>query len=157
MCIRDSSYDVSNKEERRKRLILEILKEKGLKKLFYYSSQFQVSEATISTDLDAIAHWLNQYGLCIIKKPGSGIAVEGDESAYRRAIRAFIDENIDTSLIREAYEVDDTTSGCERLQKSNVGQILNDDILKPVSYTHLDVYKRQVYHRNRFLSWILLP
>lgn len=129
---RGDSYDVSNKDERRKRLILEILKEKGLKKLFYYSSQFQVSEATISTDLDAIAHWLNQYGLCIIKKPGSGIAVEGDESAYRRAIRAFIDENIDTSLIREAYEVDDTTSGCERLQKSNVGQILNDDILKRV-------------------------
>lgn len=36
------SYDAGNREERRKRLILEILKEKGLKKLFYYSSQFQV-------------------------------------------------------------------------------------------------------------------
>ena len=41
------SYDVSNREERRKRLVLEILKDKGLKKLFYYASQFQVSEATM--------------------------------------------------------------------------------------------------------------
>ncbi|MDO4274276.1 MAG: BglG family transcription antiterminator [Eubacteriales bacterium] len=125
-------YDVGNKEERRKRLILEILKEKGLKKLFYYSSRFQVSEATISTDLDAIEEWLNQYGLFIRKKPGSGIEVEGGEADYRRAIRAFIDENIDTSLIREAYETDESTQGYEGLQKSNVAQILNDDILKRV-------------------------
>ena len=37
------TYDAGNRDERRKRLILEILKEKGLKKLFYYSSQFGVS------------------------------------------------------------------------------------------------------------------
>ena len=53
------SYDVSNREERRKRLVLEILKDKGLKKLFYYASQFQVSEATISSDLEAVEGWLN--------------------------------------------------------------------------------------------------
>ena len=47
----EESPDVPDKEERRKRLILEILKEKGLKKLFYYSSKFGVSEATVSTDL----------------------------------------------------------------------------------------------------------
>lgn len=53
--VRDGDfYDASDRENRRKRLILEILKEKGLKKLFYYSSQFQVSEATISADLEAI-------------------------------------------------------------------------------------------------------
>ena len=58
-------YDAGNREERRKRLILEILKEKGLKKLFYYSSQFGVSEATVSTDLEAIEEWLNKYGLFV--------------------------------------------------------------------------------------------
>lgn len=52
--MRGDSYDVSNREDRRKRLILEILKDKGLKKLFYYSSKFKVSEATISADLEAV-------------------------------------------------------------------------------------------------------
>lgn len=70
-------YDVGNREERRKRLILEILKEKGLRKLFYYSSQFSVSEATISTDLEAVEKWLNKYGLHVNRKPGSGIAIDG--------------------------------------------------------------------------------
>lgn len=40
---RGDSFDAGNREERRRRLILEILKDKGLKKLFYYSSKFKVS------------------------------------------------------------------------------------------------------------------
>lgn len=126
-------YDVSNRDERRKRLILEILKEKGLKKLFYYSSQFGVSEATISTDLEASEAWLNKYGLYVNRKPGSGISVEGTEENYRRAIRAFINENMDTRVVREAYEeTNKAEERCESLKKSNIGQILNDDIMKRV-------------------------
>lgn len=126
------TYDVSNRDERRKRLILEILKEKGLKKLFYYSSLFEVSEATISTDLDAVEEWLSRYGLSVVRRPGSGIEVEGNEENYRRAIRAFIDENIDTRLIRDAYESDSTQESCDNFAKSSMGKVLNDDILKRV-------------------------
>lgn len=127
------TYDVSNREERRKRLVLEILKEKGLRKLFYYSSQFGVSEATISTDLESVESWLKKYGLIVCRKPGSGISIEGSEEDYRRAIRAFINENIDTKVLREAYETEEETEdSCESLQKSEIGQILNDDIVKRV-------------------------
>ena len=126
-------YDVSKKEERRKRLVLEILKDKGLKKLFYYSCKFKVSEATVSGDLEAVEGWLNRWGLTIVRKPGSGISIEGSEENYRKAIRAFISENIDTSMLREAYESDRTLEeDREKLQRSNIGQILNDDILKRV-------------------------
>ena len=59
----DDRLDISNREERRKALILAILKEKELRKLYYYSSRFQVSEATISADLEAIEGWLESYGL----------------------------------------------------------------------------------------------
>lgn len=127
------SYDMSNREDRRKRLILEILKDKGLKKLFYYSSKFKVSEATVSGDLEAIEEWLNRYDLSVVRKPGSGIAVEGSEGSYRKAIRAFINENIDTKVLHDAYENEEEHSGIsDGLQKSNIGQILNDDILKRV-------------------------
>lgn len=127
------SYDMSNREDRRKRLILEILKDKGLKKLFYYSSKFKVSEATVSGDLEAIEEWLNRYDLSVVRKPGSGIAVEGSEGNYRKAIRAFINENIDTKVLHDAYENEEEHSGIsDGLQKSNIGQILNDDILKRV-------------------------
>lgn len=124
------NYDVTNREERRKRLILEILKEKGLKKLFYYSSRFGVSEATISSDLDAAGEWLCRYGLSVVRRPGSGISIEGSEENYRRAIRAFINENMDTRVVREAYEdVDRTSSSYENLKRSSIGQLLDDDII----------------------------
>ena len=128
------NYDVSNREERRKRLILEILKEKGLKKLFYYSASAGVSEATISTDLEAVEKWLNRYGLKVVRKPGSGVLVDGKEEDYRRAIRAFINENIDTKVIRDAYEGDGNGENgqFDMLKKSHIGQILNDDIMRRV-------------------------
>lgn len=132
-CGAGDDYDVSNREQRRKRLILEILKEKGLRKLFYYSSQFEVSEATISADLEAVEGWLAHYGLIVSRKPGSGISIEGSEESYRRAIRGFIDENIDTDIMREVYGEDGYNfSSYKSMKKSNIGQILNDDIVKRV-------------------------
>ena len=126
------NYDVTNREDRRKRLILEILKEKGLKKLFYYSSQFQVSEATISTDLEAIEGWLNAHQLTITRKPGSGIEINGTEENYRKAILTFIDENIDTQMLRESYEDRENSSVKSLSYSGNMHQILKDDILKRV-------------------------
>lgn len=125
-------YDVGNREERRKRLILEILKEKGLRKLFYYSSQFSVSEATISTDLEAVEKWLNKYGLHVNRKPGSGIAIDGSEECYRKVIRAFIHENIDTEVLRQSFEQEHDQTYYESVKKSNIGKVLNDDIMKRV-------------------------
>ncbi len=127
------SYDASNRENRRKRLILELLKEKGLKKLFYYSSQFRVSEATISADLEAIEGWLNRYELAIIRKPGSGVSIEGSEEQYRRAIRAFINENMDTQAVWDAYlDTGKSNASVEQLKKSNIGQLLNEEIMRRV-------------------------
>ncbi len=126
------SYDVSNREERRKRLILEILKDKGLKKLFYYSSQFQVSEATISTDLEAVEGWLNAQNLTISRKPGSGIEVNGTEEDYRKAIRTFIEENIDTQMLKESYETVKDREERSAVYGNSIYQVLKDDIVKRV-------------------------
>ena len=132
-CSAGNDYDVSNREERRKRLILEILKEKGLRKLYYYSSKFEVSEATVSADLEAVEGWLAHYGLIVRRKPGSGISIAGSEENYRRAIRGFIDENIDTGIMKEVYGEDGYDLSSYRfLKKSSIGQILNNDIVQRV-------------------------
>lgn len=127
----EDTYDVSNREERRKRLILELLKDKGLKKLYYYASRFQVSEATISADLEAVEGWLNAHRLTITRKPGSGVEVNGSENDYRLAIRTFIEENIDTKLLRDAYEIENTAS-FKNIYGNGIGEIINEDILKRV-------------------------
>lgn len=126
----EDEYDAADRTKRRKRLILEILKDKGLKKLFYYSSRFGVSEATVSSDLEAVEEWLGRYGLSVTRKPGSGVAVEGSEESYRKAIRAYINENTDTGVLGETYGV-----GQEAIRKragKGIGQILNEDIMQRV-------------------------
>lgn len=158
VCSTGDDYDVSNREERRKRLILEILKEKGLRKLYYYSSQFEVSEATVSADLEAIEGWLANYGLIVSRKPGSGISIEGSEENYRRAIRGFIDENIDTKMMREVYGEDGyDMSSYRTLKKSSIGQILNDDIVKRVMdcITRMGDHKVLTLTENSYVGLII--
>ena len=125
-------YAVSSKEDRRKRLVLEILREKTLRKLYYYSRKFGVSEATISTDLEAVEAWLSHQGLSMVRKPGSGIEVEGTEENYRRAIRFFIGENIDTKLFRQLYDGDGGENYAASLQKNHLGRLLDKEILRRV-------------------------
>ena len=125
------TLDASDRPERRKRLILEILKDKTLKKLYYYSELFGVSEATISADLEAAEEWFEPFNLKIIRKPGYGISIEGREKDFRLALRAFIDENIDTHFIRDIYEEKDQAlfELVGSKNDKNIYKILNNDLL----------------------------
>lgn len=126
--------DSDHREDRRKRLLLEILKDKTLKKLFYYSDMFGVSKATISTDLEMLEGWLADYGLQIVRTPGLGVNIEGSEQNFRRALRAFVDENINTEMIREYY--DDRNYALYRLagnkSEKNIYHVLDQEVLKRV-------------------------
>ncbi len=130
----DNSFDDTDREHRRKRIVYEILKDKGIKKLFWYSAKFKVSEATISADIESLEPWLNFYGLKIVKKPGSGITVNGTEASYRKAIRAFISENIDTNFIHEMYESHSKNSKIiDNFQKTGFIGILGEDTVQRVT------------------------
>lgn len=138
--------DVTNRTERRKRLILEILKDKDLKKLYYYSDMFGVSEATISSDLESAADWLSQFGLRIVRKPGYGVSIEGQEKDFRGALRVFIGENMDTQIVRELYE--DRNETLLRLvsdkHEKNIYRVLDEEILKRVVKAVLSMHDRRI-------------
>lgn len=129
---RSDDYDVSDREDRRKRLLLEILKDKGLKKLFYYADLFQVSEATVSSDLESVEGWLGEHGLKVTRKPGSGTMISGSEGNYRKAIRVFIEENIDTRTLREAYDISESEKP-EEISYHSISWIFKEDVLKKVT------------------------
>ena len=85
---------ISDKAKRRNLLTLELLRNREPQKLFYYSDMFGVSEATISTDLEAINDWISECHLEIIRKPGYGICLSGSEKSYRTAMQRFVTENM---------------------------------------------------------------
>ncbi|MDD3253681.1 MAG: BglG family transcription antiterminator [Lachnospiraceae bacterium] len=155
----DTQLDLTNPSVRRERLILEILKDKTLQKLYYYGELFGVSEATISADLEQIEPWFAAHGMKVVRRPGSGIHLEGSEKAYRQAIRDFINEHIDTSLIKTAYE----DEGAAMLQKIRRKQgreftnLLDDEILKQVVSCIQEMQNAQITNmtENSYVGLVL--
>ena len=84
--------DAADREGRRRRLLFELLRDRTPRKLFYYSQMLGVSEATAGSDMDSLCGWLEESHLGIVRRPGYGVILEGDERDYREAMRRFIEE-----------------------------------------------------------------
>lgn len=126
--------DAGDIEDRRKRLLIEILKDRTLKKLYYYANILEVSEATVSNDMEALESWFQQFGLKLIRKQGYGVELEGSEKNYRLAVRKFIDENIDNNMIRSfSFEKERTIPDIFiENEGQNIYNLLKFDILRQV-------------------------
>ena len=53
-----------------------------------------VTSSTISNDLDKLEPWLGEQGLRLLRKPGLGVSLLGDERDLRRAIVRYIYEHV---------------------------------------------------------------
>ena len=98
--------DAADRDGRRRRLLFELLRDRTPRKLFYYSQLLGVSEATAGSDMDALCPWLEESHLGIVRRPGYGVILEGDERDYRDAMRRFIEETAGRS---DAYSNGDIT------------------------------------------------
>ncbi len=95
-----------DKEERRKKILFVLLKDRTPKKLFYFGNMLGVSEVTAASDLDAIKPWLDRYDLKLVKKPGYGVTIDGEEEDFRRAMRRFIADNGAAKLFQSNEDVE---------------------------------------------------
>jgi mannitol operon transcriptional antiterminator len=155
----EDTIDSGDKEDRRKRLILEILKDRTPKKLYYYANIFDVSEATISNDMEAVGDWFAKFQLNIIRKQGYGVALEGSEKNYRLAVRKFIDENTDSKLIKRFNE-DNERNILDILKDregSNIYSLLNNDILNRVNICFQSIRDKRLTRltENSYIGLIL--
>lgn len=80
--------------ERRSIIISKLLTSSEPIKLFVLSSAVNVTDSTISNDLDKLEDWFREQGLKLLRKPGLGISLLGDERDLRRAIVRYIYEHI---------------------------------------------------------------
>lgn len=136
-----------NKEERQHLLIFELLRSDEVQKLLHYGALFQVSEATISNDLDSIEPWFQQHDLSLIRKPGVGVGVQGEEAVLRKAMTQLLQEHLQK---KESYEsvnfLDSQTLLTEIFLHQDAGilNMLNQDILKRI----LDVFHTNQHELN---------
>ena len=80
--------------ERRSVIISKLLSSREPIKLFVLSSAVHVTDSTISNDLDKLEPWFREQGLKLLRKPGLGVMLLGDERDLRRAIVRYIYEHV---------------------------------------------------------------
>jgi len=90
--------DPRNIEQRRNKLILELLRQEGAQKIYYYSSLLKVSDATIHSDLDVVESWFEESKVTLIRKSGLGIYLDYREEDYRKSCMRYIYQNAENPL-----------------------------------------------------------
>lgn len=128
----NQEIDTTNKEERKKKLILELLKDRSPKKIYYYANMFKVSEATIRNDLDEVEEWMNQLNLSIIRKQGYGIYLEGSEENYRNAVKKCIDENLNVNNLNDIFKQNKMMTFKALQNENNICGLFDNEILTKV-------------------------
>lgn len=80
------------KTERVNFILSRLLTSKQAIKYFAFSVYLDISEKTLSEDLNFIERWLSIYDIKLIRKRGEGISIQGEERAIRKAQARLINE-----------------------------------------------------------------
>lgn len=92
-------FDPRNREERQQKLILAMMKEDKLQKLFYYADMLKVSEPTISKDFETLEEWFQRQNILLLRRAGFGVGLVYKEEDYRKALLAYASKYQDHSFI----------------------------------------------------------
>lgn len=93
-----------SQSERRSVIISKLLSSNEPIKLLVLSSAVNVTDSTISNDLDKLELWFSEQGLKLLRKPGLGVSLLGDERDLRRAIVRYIYENVEQSELLNLFQ-----------------------------------------------------
>lgn len=96
---REDVIRVFTQEDRRILNLLELIKEKEPIKLYALAINLNVTESTISHDLDKLDGYLGEYHLSLIRKPGVGVYLQGQETDIRRLSIDLIHENLEIRML----------------------------------------------------------
>lgn len=92
-------------DERKLLILCALLEAKEPVKLYTLAADLQVTNATISYDLDELTEWIAPYGLQLIRKRGYGIELKGPEEAKRKIVGNLIVDRLDIQLFLETIEM----------------------------------------------------
>jgi mannitol operon transcriptional antiterminator len=120
--------------ERQTIICSELLQNQEPVKLYAFTRILNITEGTVSKDLDKIEEWLNQHRLSLVRKQGLGVYIEGEEDDIRKCMISLIYENINENyllgLLREnisQYQAPISTT--ELIARNRLLNLVNNDTL----------------------------
>ncbi len=83
-----------SKDDRRRIFALALLNNTDYQKLYYYATMLEVSEATLSLDLDSLEEEFEKFEVQLLRKKGLGVAVRGLEKNIRKALVFYLSKTL---------------------------------------------------------------
>lgn len=135
---KSQSFDPRNKKERQKKLIGLLIASRDVQKTYYYANLLQVSESTISNDLEDLQNWFKKLGIRLVKRTGYGIQLEYQEKDFRRMILAYAQEFPEEEILEENTEaaVKESLAG---LSDRLIGQFTAESVKSLISFLGIAV------------------
>jgi mannitol operon transcriptional antiterminator len=138
--------------ERKSIIISELLQSKEPVKLYNFTKILKVTESTISNDLDKADNWFSKYDLNLIRRPGYGVYVEGQENNKRKAIVSLIYENTNENQMLELIRNNDPdtvesdiTTKVNSFAKTRLLNLIDSKIIKKLETLIYEVQKTMDY------------
>ncbi len=147
-----------SKEERQDLLTYEILKSKRLEKIVYYANKFQVSEATISNDLNVVEKWLKQQNLQLKRKSGVNIELIGDEIQYRKALSLMIGSSISNKMQDSMIDKESVLNNIFNKEYESIMQLLNKEVIVQILQVfdeHKEPLQLSKYTQTSYIGLII--
>lgn len=134
-------FDPRNREERQKKLMLSIMQEDRLQKLFYYADMLKVSEPTVSKDLEVIEEWFQRQNIMLLRKAGFGVGLVYREEDFRKALLAYASQYQDRSFLKCVYNK--IQELIKELGNDIVNKLTNNSVKNFTLYTAISIQRIQ--------------
>ncbi|MEJ9230325.1 PRD domain-containing protein [Peribacillus butanolivorans] len=131
-------------EERQDGITYDLLLSKEPIKQFVFSKKYGITEATVSSDLDKVSIWLEMGGIKLIRAPGIGVYIDGQEKQRRTMLSRLLHKDI---MFEEWLELFHKKMETEQGDvQDQLGMMIRNRLLKFVQIDNiLDV--EQVVHQ----------
>ncbi|MCR1898295.1 BglG family transcription antiterminator [Irregularibacter muris] len=122
-----SAVKIFTPSERQTIITSELLQKNEPIKLYYLSLILDVTEGTISKDLNKVEEWLERYHLKLVRKPGLGVFIQGEERNKRRAIVNLIYKNVEEKQLLDFVRknITNPSEGSKNIEIRTRNRLLN--------------------------------
>ncbi|MGM9531312.1 BglG family transcription antiterminator [Intestinibacter sp.] len=133
------------KEERKRFILSNLLTSSEPIKSYYFYKSLKISEGTLNNDFVDIETWLDKFSIKLIRKPGTGIYIEGSEKDIRAAqVNLIYNSCEEQDLMNMVKNVGNNIQNSSVIEISSENRLLNlidKSIIKKVENSLSEVIK----------------
>lgn len=124
-----------SRAERRQRLLTKLLQEPEPCKTAVLARELDVSESTLSADLNVIEEKLRPYRVEMFRRPGVGVWLQGDGASYRKLVSALLRSSLPEKELSELL--------CGKMPEGHIFSALLDPKTAKMVWTVLQQFEQE--------------